>query len=1138
MSHRPARLVSALLGLGLATTLLPATLPRPAVAQQSGAAPTQTSGAIPCSQSPFGAALELGREQELFLGFAVADNTIGGRVGGYRFDYDPSGDLIREQALIDDPNPNRAPITGRASTVADLNGDGRGEFVQAFSDGGAYRLLVNRAGAPLTTFTDDAGAHSEWAIAAGDVVGADDRREQVAVASRSPSGALTVQLFEGTDAGEISSKIAIWRSTIENRSQPTKVAIAVGNFDGDEFMDIAVAFQQATGAVIQLVFLEYLPGAPLGSGDNFAQNLIVRAKTSFPAVLPGRLRLAAANVDGSGGDEIVLAYAQRDGSPITVVAFSPDGNGSLVRQATQQFGGGRNAFAMATGDLDGPQGGVSQEEVVLAFDGSGAFGFPEGLAYNVVRLEGSAFNSVAYFADGNNGRSQVSNLDIVVADTNRDNRGEIVAAYSDTSPLGFQLSYLRYTGGQTIRLVSSERFDASFNAPPDLAAADWDNNSLRAMPAAPAGQPQNRCELLTERQIVNAIFVPPHWQNIQGDVEKEATFGESLANEESFEKSYEYTSGSAVSAYLGAEVGAEIPNIAEFSAAVKATVAYEYSSGKSRGTSQSRITTKTTGFAVSDDGVIYQEGTYRCYTYRVFDGAQALPLDQAGVRLCDFMPIEGASGGIALLGSDLDSWDKLNRAESEYAPVARDWASVALFRGPNTAQSSNSATAALAVDSEITNGSFAGATVAETSLGDDRPWWQVDLGQQQPISKIRLWAPPQGLADFVLLVSNNDFQAMPNHDDPANLVGRPDVRAYSMADLGLPANAPAGEVTTFVTLSSNRPIMGRFVRVHRRDNAALRLGEVQVFGTNHVEPDRYPAAVADADTNDGHFEVLMLNPFNQNAQEWKKVRGQLQWGGASNQQIGLLFAARGANAGVSWSMSTSTVSSTITSASRSTNASIGVEFEVEAGSAVKVLAGSGYSRTSGVAEETTRTISWEQGLDMGGSLPNFPSEYSNAEQGWSAICRYGTRPFFYITSDQSSLGFRHDYTVLDYVVPVGNSLPLLNRGADLSNCRNGNLLSTTPTGTPDQSSTTTGAAQSFAVLANDQGQDLSVTGVGPASNGTTSFSRRSVTYSPSSGFVGQDSFEYTVTDAAGQSTTSRVTVEVKPIRVFLPGVRR
>jgi hypothetical protein len=442
MLHRRRRLASALLGFALAATLLPAAAPQPVAAQQGdvapaqggGAVPAQANRAIPCSNSPFGPALEIGREQELFVGFGIADGNIPGRVGGYRFDYDPDANLIREQDLIDDPNPDRAPITGRASTVADLNGDGRTEFVQAFSDSGTYRLLVNQAGQPLSTYNDDAGAHSEWAIAAGDIIAADDRSEQVVVASRSPSGALTVQLFDGNNAGVIDRKLGVWRSTIENRAQPTKIEVAVGNFDGDEFMDIAVAFQQATGGILQLVFLEYQSGHQLGSGDNSAQNLIARAWTAFPAVLPGKLRLAAANADGIGGDEIVLAYDQRDGSPITVVAFSPDGNGALARRATQQFGGGRNAFSMATGDLDGLQGGASQEEIVLAFDGSGAFGFPEGLAYNAVRMQGSGFTSIAYFADGAEGRRSVTNLALVVADTNRDNRGEIVSAFSDSSP--------------------------------------------------------------------------------------------------------------------------------------------------------------------------------------------------------------------------------------------------------------------------------------------------------------------------------------------------------------------------------------------------------------------------------------------------------------------------------------------------------------------------------------------------------------------------------------------------------------------------------------------------------------------------------------------------------------------------------
>ncbi len=1136
MHRHRSRLSSTLLVFALALTLLPAMPPRPAAAQ--GSTP------IACSDSPFGAALELGREQEFFLGFTTVDTGTSGSLGGYRFDHDPVDDLIREQDLINDISANRDQISARASAAADLNGDGRSEFVQAFSDAGNYQLTVYGQGEVLTDYRDDAGNHSERAMAAGDILGTDNRREQVAVASRSPSGALTVQVFQGNDAGVVGGKVAVWRASAANRAQPTKIQIATGNLDNDAYIDIVVAFQQATGAAVQLVYLEYQPGYQAGSGDNFAQNLNVRASTTETTLNPRNLRLDMADLDGDNGDEVVLGYEQRDGAPIAVTVFGYDlSDGTLKRRTSKLFSGGNYGFAMATGDLDGLQGGVRQEELVLSFYSSGAFGYGEGLAFDAIQLtptsQGPELVSIGYLGDGNKGRRpQVTNLDLVVADVNRDNRGEIVAAFSDTNPVGFQMAYLRYVRAQQrIELVADARFDATLNAPPDLVAADWNNDSLRAIVAPQPNTPVNRCEKLVEYQVTGAVFVPPFWQNMQGDVDKEGTIGQSLAEEQSTEKSFTYAHGSAASAYLGLGVDIGVPNVAEFSASVKATAGYEYSTSSRSGTGSTNSTVRTTGNSFGNDGVVYERADYKCYNYRVFDGSQAIPLDDAAVRLCEFLPVSGANNGVALNGADLDSWDKLRRSETEYVPIARDWASLGLFRGASADQSSNAATAALAVDSEIVNGSFVGAPLAETSV-QAKPWWQIDLGTVQPISKIRLWAPPQGLAEFVLLVADSDFRLMPGQDDSANLIGKPGVRAYSMADLGLPANAAAGEVTTFLTFNTDDPITGRFVRVQRRDTAALRLAEVQIFGTNHVEPDRYPADVRDTDPNDGYFESLLYNYVTPPAFEWKKVRGKLDWGGAGSQQIAPLFAARGGRSSASWSMSTAQGVTKITGSGTETNASIGVEFDIEAGSAVKLLAGGGYSQTKGVSEESVFGSSWSSSLDMGGALPNFPSEYSNSAMSWAAVCEYGVRPFFYTVSDQSSLGYRHSYTVLDYVVPTGQSSALLNRAANLANCRNGNQTSTTPLGAPDQTTTTAGAAQLFSVLANDEGQSLRITSVGPAANGTVSFGARSITYTPNSGFIGEDSFDYTVADDEGQSATSRVTVTVTPRLLYLPALRR
>jgi len=89
-----------------------------------------------------------------------------------------------------------------------------------------------------------------------------------------------------------------------------------------------------------------------------------------------------------------------------------------------------------------------------------------------------------------------------------------------------------------------------------------------------------------------------------------------------------------------------------------------------------------------------------------------------------------------------------------------------------------------------------------------------------------------------------------------------------------------------------------------------------------------------------------------------------------------------------------------------------------------------------------------------------------------------------------------------------------------------------PVAVDDTDSTTVNIAKVIDVLANDtdvDGDALTVTGVTNGTNGAVTNNGSSVTYTPNPGFVGQDSFTYTVNDRAdgsGLSDTATVTVDV------------
>lgn len=73
------------------------------------------------------------------------------------------------------------------------------------------------------------------------------------------------------------------------------------------------------------------------------------------------------------------------------------------------------------------------------------------------------------------------------------------------------------------------------------------------------------------------------------------------------------------------------------------------------------------------------------------------------------------------------------------------------------------------------------------------------------------------------------------------------------------------------------------------------------------------------------------------------------------------------------------------------------------------------------------------------------------------------------------------------------------------------------------------AATSIAVLANDtdpENDALTITGTSSPAHGTVSFSAGQVSYKPAAGYVGTDSFTYTITDGFGGSDTATVTIVI------------
>jgi hypothetical protein len=86
-----------------------------------------------------------------------------------------------------------------------------------------------------------------------------------------------------------------------------------------------------------------------------------------------------------------------------------------------------------------------------------------------------------------------------------------------------------------------------------------------------------------------------------------------------------------------------------------------------------------------------------------------------------------------------------------------------------------------------------------------------------------------------------------------------------------------------------------------------------------------------------------------------------------------------------------------------------------------------------------------------------------------------------------------------------------------------------PDAVNDSFTTTTGVGTALALTANDtdpNGHTLSVLSVGTAAHGAVTLANGVVTYTPTAGYTGADSFTYTVTDSTGLSDTGTVSLSV------------
>lgn len=1101
------------------------TVPASVVGAPPQAEPTQDD--LDCNTSPFGRQLVLGRDNEVFLSFT--DNS--GLLHYQRFDVDGTGNF---QLQKDWTSPDAALSTNQrvGAVTIDRDGDERVDFVQAMQTKTDQFTLVSH------TASDDANhqvrtvsgpsARVQFSAAAGNLLRnatSPARTVVVAAIRRGPGG--SGQAPNYVEVRLPFSSNVYWRNNA--LLDAVDVQVATGDLDLDGYDDEIVLGVVPQGSNrIELFVLEYT----LGYTASGANDLKALSQTSIEVGDILEMRVAVGNIDGDYQDEVSLAYAQDQpanrgfANSVTVRNYNYN---KAVPALEQRNSWQKNSnvlgksLGLSVGDTDAD--GLGEVAVgYINFFNSGR------LALHTLDAEFATVVDHNYFERTDTIDTSTSHsLSLAVDDLNRNGRDEIVAAYRHNNSRFriFNLQDQEPNQGMVVRGTTERDGVANWL---NVQLGDRDNDSLKAQYGAVQGSTLV-CKRVTESNITSAVFVPPFWQNIQDRDDAGSIFGsigESRSVQQSNSTVVSNSYGHSVSVYLGAGAG-----FGGFvNAQVKATGGYEFSASQSRGDTSYSSETVSEGWESGGDFVVFDRTVYDCYVYQMTQGGQPV---QGSARFCAANRVNFETA------AQLDTWDTTyspvgNPNELTYAPVARDWSSLTLFRGPSTAQSSTAdgATADRAVDTN-TSGTNGSTSVTRTNA-EPHPWWQVDLGTVQEISKVRVWnrtglcgaqACGAGLQNFRVFVSDTDFRSIGDNPDALRTDAR--VRTYEFTGV-------AGPVVSFNTLLPSRaPILGRFVRVQRVNSGVLELAEVQVFGPNHVEPHRFPSAVRDTNPNDGFFEVDVFNERTGNF-ETVRQRGKLLWNGTKpdgSRVLGNKVIGPG-QAVPTWSRQQETGGETSEATTIGHTGKIGAEVEVEASLFASVSAGASYEYTQGVETEQTVTRSWGIGFEIGGGVEGFPQRVNGNLVEWPSQCAYKIQPYYYETSDQSNLGSQHKYVTVDYLVLDGGGS--LNRRADMGACERGEYLSganSRPQAQNDSATTAKNTAISIAVLGNDTdpnaGTTLAISEVGGPLNGTARIEGNSIVYTPNTNFVGTDQFSYTVTDGAlASSATVSVEVTAEP----------
>jgi hypothetical protein len=1121
--------------------------PQPAPALSAQVHPQQSSAVSPaqaeqqpissqkCSAelSPFGNTITLGADKEIVVsglgdnvlaadndGMMVFDSYNGQRAkdptyGDWRYSLDHvSGPIETERR---DRN-----IRSFGTAAVDLFGDKRGVIARALVNATGQSKIQLQFDEFSVVWTDPDPATLDQtiiAVQAGDVITDEEPGkfdEEFVVASRLKGGELRLDLFNGLLNNAFGHRRIATITTNEKLDASignSLVAMAVGDLDGDlAENEFALAYLN-TNNELMLTLFKYgrPPSGPFEQPKPIALHQVASTRVAQSINFGVSVHLAIGSIDLDPQQELVLAYSERNNNEgdqalaqkLSINTFDYNINAAsrlVLKNSYQDPDATFRNLRLAVGDLDLD----TSDEVVVAYhnmrertmsDGTVA---KLGLAVRTFNAKPSVGQGVFYEYPGyywDQNSTQPTHISLGVGDLHADGKAEIVTAslndQGKLQVLQMNLDKMRSDDPTKVHPVLLLRaYDVrttAHNRALQLDLGDRDNDSLISTWAPIDGDSDTlRCRESDEVRVSAAIYIPPHWPNIQKGVATRASYGASETSGVTEGSSTASSQGHTVSGYFGTGFTIKVPEVFEVEATARATVGNEWNKRNGSGSSTSSSRTTRYGFTGRQNHtIVFSNSEYHCYSYQMRLGNTPV----GALRNCLIM-------GQSDSASDVIPWDVdygAARKSSGWLPITRDWASIAMFqpsahyrqsstRAAQTSQHNNSAQAAAdgGVNTPGTSMNSTARTTAERT-----PWWQVDLGSAQKITKLRVWAstvPGEELSNFSVFVSDVDLSTLPQSNDPAALKNVPGVYTYSFTPTIGYENGngtPSSPVASFITRLQPQvgdnwpPITGRYVRVQLNDTGtarALNLGEVQVFGTDVVEPSAYPVKAYDPDGKyvmvtkgqgstaqqveeyvpgtDNWFMVVLYNPATQ-AYEERQMRGNMLWDGsaAGNKNKAVLgnTTIGSGNTFYNWSMSDVNTTAKIKSHTSSTTFRVGTQFDVKAKIGWGVLIGGGsYQFASGFFQDNNSTLSYGDGLEIGGGINSFPARVDGKEVAWPKACEYNINPFMYEISDFSNEGKKHTYIVKDYIVPapIGQDTGGLDRkDLRLEQCRRGEPVS-------------------------------------------------------------------------------------------------